>query len=82
MIAKAIEAALVLPFLSQKQPYPYPKWQSIWLMSNHKKGHTVASLCERWLTGESVYEQLREVINSILVENGNGDLTSNFWRKI
>lgn len=82
MIAKAIEAALILPFLSQKQPYPYPKWQRIWLIAKHKKGDIVASLCERWLIGESVYEQLREVINLILVENGHEDLISNFWRKI
>jgi hypothetical protein len=82
MMVKAIEAALALPFLSQKQPYPYPKWQSIWLKSRCKEGDNITSLCEQWLVGEPVYEQLREVINSVMIESGHSDLVKNFWRKV
>ncbi|MCC2686765.1 MAG: hypothetical protein K0R75_3664, partial [Paenibacillaceae bacterium] len=41
-----IEAALVLPYLSQKQPYPYPKWQSTWLKLKHPRGEIIVSLCD------------------------------------
>ncbi|KRF06781.1 hypothetical protein ASG89_18150 [Paenibacillus sp. Soil766] len=82
MMTRTIEAALSLPFLSQKEPYPYPKWQSIWLKSRHKQGETIVSLCELWLTGKPVYEQLREVINTVLIDDGHKDLIKHFWRKI
>lgn len=82
MMTRTIEAALALPFLSQKEPYPYPKWQSIWLKTKHEQGDTIVSLCELWLTGKPVYEQLREVINSVLIDDGYQDLIKHFWRKV
>ncbi|MDQ0874248.1 hypothetical protein QFZ77_002907 [Paenibacillus sp. V4I3] len=82
MMTRSIEAALALPFLSRGEPYPYPKWKSIWLINSHKQGATIVSLCEQWLAGKQVYEALREVINSIMIESGYHDLIKHFWRKI
>ncbi|MBA2941049.1 hypothetical protein HZF08_22465 [Paenibacillus sp. CGMCC 1.16610] len=82
MMSKTIEAALVLPFLSRNEPYPYPKWQSIWLKNNHKQGAIIVSLCEQWLAGETVYNSLRDEINAVLIEAGYQDLIKHFWRRI
>ncbi|GIP33913.1 nucleotidyltransferase domain-containing protein [Paenibacillus sp. J2TS4] len=81
MMNRTIEAALALPFLVRKEPYPYPKWKSIWLKNTHKKGEDIVSLCEQWLAGNPVYESLRAEINSVMVEAGYQDLTKHFWRK-
>ncbi|WP_282940097.1 hypothetical protein [Paenibacillus sp. RC67] len=81
-MTRAIDAALALPFLSRNEPYPYPKWKSSWLKAKHKQGELIVSLCGRWLAGEPVYEQLRDVLNSIMIEAGHRDLIKHFWRKV
>lgn len=79
---RAIEAALVLPFLSQCKPYPYPKWKSTWLQRKHEQGNSIVALCEQWLAGQSVYQLLRDVINTVMIEAGHRDTIKHFWRKV
>ncbi|RAP75717.1 hypothetical protein [Paenibacillus montanisoli] len=82
IMSKTIEAALVLPFLARNEPYPYPKWRSIWLKNNHNEGAMIVSLCEQWLAGESAFISLRDEIDTVLIEAGYQDLITHFWRKV
>lgn len=80
--AKTIEASLVLPVLLKELPYPYPKWQGWWLINHEKSGKEIVQMCEQFIAGEPSYRPLLNLINELLVQNGYGDITKNFWRKL
>ncbi|SHF34534.1 Nucleotidyltransferase domain-containing protein [Seinonella peptonophila] len=80
--AKTIEAALVIPLLLNELPYPYPKWQTWWLMKHVDIGEKIVGMCELFTTRDQTYRTILHLINDLLVQKGHGELTKDFWRKL
>ena len=85
LLARGVEAALVLPLLCRCEPYPPPEWLSWHLSRVCDEGERIAGLCGRAAAGTAVdlqaYAALRRLIDDTLDAAGHGEATVRAYRQ-